>query len=301
MAPAVGSAPSEQMRVLAEMLGRERLELFTVGGESRTYRVTGTDHLVTVPLTWPDPSIDPGDLHERAELLGRIARRVSVTVPQVVRVLPEAGFMVVRRLPGVPLIDIPSERRVAAETPVAAAVGTLLGELHTWEAEAFADVASIDEYSPDDWRDETAEVVRALTPVLSTEQREDTRHFLSRPAPRPAAHRVLSHNDLGIEHVLVAESDTRVTGVIDWGDAAITDAAYDFGLLLRDMGPGALETAFATYARRVSPQNDIRERAGFYAACALLEDLAFGHANDRPEYIAKSLAGWGWTFRAATG
>ena len=32
-----------------------------------------------------------------------------------------------------------------------------------------------------------------------------------------------------------------VTGVLDWGDAAITDPAYDIGLLYRDLGPAALD------------------------------------------------------------
>lgn len=105
--------------------------------------------------------------------------------------------------------------------------------------------------------------------------------FLEAPPPiEPAARRVFSHNDLGIEHVLVDPATLRITGVIDWSDAALTDPAYDFGLLLRDLGPVAL-TACGPHA----------ERAWFYARCAVLEDLAYGLASGRDRYVEKSLSG----------
>jgi len=53
---------------------------------------------------------------------------------------------------------------------------------------------------------------------------------------------VFSHNDLGIEHVLGTPATAAVTGVIDWGDAALIDPACDFGLLYRDLGAAALPT-----------------------------------------------------------
>jgi aminoglycoside phosphotransferase (APT) family kinase protein len=105
---------------------------------------------------------------------------------------------------------------------------------------------------------------------------------------------VLSHNDLGIEHVLAEPdvADPRVTGVIDWGDAAVTDPAYDFGLVQRDLGPAALDAALAAYARTGADPSGISERARFYAVCTLIEDLSFGLAQDRAEYVDKSLAAW---------
>jgi aminoglycoside phosphotransferase (APT) family kinase protein len=75
---------------------------------------------------------------------------------------------------------------------------------------------------------------------------------------------VFCHNDLGIEHVLVAPDSGAITGVIDWSDAALTDPARDFGLVHRDLGPAALAAALTNY-----PAGDtaaLRERAAFYAA-----------------------------------
>src|SRR5438876_1167930 len=71
--------------------------------------------------------------------------------------------------------------------------------------------------------------------------------FLAAPPPPGPGALVFSHNDLGIEHVLADPRTWAVTGVLDWGDAAITDPAYDIGLLYRDLGPAALDAVIGTY------------------------------------------------------
>ena len=52
--------------------------------------------------------------------------------------------------------------------------------------------------------------------------------------PPTSTERVLAHADLGAEHLLAA--DGRLTGVIDWSDAAVTDPALDFARPYRDFG-----------------------------------------------------------------
>jgi aminoglycoside phosphotransferase (APT) family kinase protein len=84
-----------------------------------------------------------------------------------------------------------------------------------------------------------------------------------------------------------------VTGVIDWSDAAVCDPAYDFGLLLRDLGPDGLEAALAAYGR---PDPGLRDRTLFYARCAAIEDLSYGLESGRGEYARKSLDGMAWLF-----
>jgi hypothetical protein len=121
------------------------------GGASRTLRLAATDHLVTVPLTWPDDARSASDLLRRATLQERIAGRVSVSEPRVVRTVPEAGLVVVRRLPGERLLDAGPARQRAVRDEVASTLGSLLAQLHTWEREAYEDVAVADAYTPEDW------------------------------------------------------------------------------------------------------------------------------------------------------
>ena len=105
---------------------------------------------------------------------------------------------------------------------------------------------------------------------------------------------VFSHNDLGIEHVLVDPETATVTGILDWTDAALVDPAYDFGLLQRDLGPEALRAALVDYP--ADQRAAIGQRAEFYARCSVLEDLAWGDAAGREPYVRKGLEALGWLF-----
>jgi hypothetical protein len=103
-------------------------------------------------------------------------------------------------------------------------------------------------------------------------------------------HRVVAHADLGAEHIL--ELDGTLTGIIDWSDAAITDPALDFARLYRDFGPGFLEDLLQVYG----PLPGAMPRIEFFARCAALEDLAYGHATGRGEYVANAERSLDWLF-----
>jgi aminoglycoside phosphotransferase (APT) family kinase protein len=120
--------------------------------------------------------------------------------------------------------------------------------------------------------------------------------FLDAAPPRDAYVPVFSHNDLGIEHVLVDPVAWTVSGIIDWSDAAIVDPAYDFGLLYRDLGPGALDAVLRGYRTELNDVAALRQRAGFYARCSAFEDLAYGLEAERDRYVHKSIAAMAWLF-----
>ena len=103
-------------------------------------------------------------------------------------------------------------------------------------------------------------------------------------------------NDLGAEHLLADPKTWRLSAVIDWGDAAITDPAHDFGLLLRDLGSRALADVVDHYRRDVDDRAALLTRAVFYARCKTLEDLAYGLDAGRREYVDNGLAALTWLF-----
>jgi aminoglycoside phosphotransferase (APT) family kinase protein len=122
--------------------------------------------------------------------------------------------------------------------------------------------------------------------------------FLDAPLPAGGWTPVFSHNDLGIEHVLVDPGTGTVTGVIDWSDAAIVDPAVDFGLLHRDLGPATANAALSSYRSEINDPLTLEERAVFYASCRVLEDLAYGIQTGQDKYLDKSLAAMVWLFPA---
>ncbi len=78
--------------------------------------------------------------------------------------------------------------------------------------------------------------------------------------------------------------------LVVWSDAALTDPAYDIGLLCRDLGDAALTAA----VDRLRPVRDqmfsLRERAVCYARCSVLEDFAYGLETGRQTYTNRALA-----------
>jgi hypothetical protein len=186
-----------------------------------------------------------GDGVEReAALLDQIASRLPLPVPEPVIV--GEGVVVQRRIPGRPLLELPRVERVRFAGPLLEFVTAV----HALEAVD----APRDDTAPQAWLDELD------APGLV--------------APAPAERLVFIHGDLGAEHVFV--DGDRITGVIDWGDAAIGDPAIDQGRLMRDLNvPGD-------------------ERARFYAICTALEDLEYGV----PLYVEnarEALTALGWS------
>ncbi len=164
-----------------------------------------------------------------------------------------------------------------------------LAVLHAVPAERMADVVGVDDDPPARWLAEAAELY--VPDTVPSVHRGPIESFLSAAPPPARSARVFSHNDLGVEHVLVDPRSWRVTGVIDWTDAAFCDPAYDFGLLHRDLGPAALDAALAAYGTDAP-----RERAVFYARCTVLEDLAYALDTGKSVYAEKSLAALSWLF-----
>ena len=191
-----------------------------------------------------------------AALLTAIAPRLPLPVPVPIAV--EAGCLIAPRVPGSPLLALPrSARRGFA--PALLAFAAVLHALH-------ADVA-VDDTPLEAWLDEAAETLAAVREELPAPAAVE--RALARPVA-PPAEPTLIHGDLGAEHVFVEGG--HITGVIDWGDAAIGDPALDRGRLMRDLGV------------------DLGERARLYAVCTALEDLAFGLETGNERYRANSLA-----------
>ncbi|WP_158220990.1 phosphotransferase family protein [Kineosporia sp. R_H_3] len=188
----------------------------------------------------------------------------------------EDGAMVLDLLPGEPLLG----RRPPAG--LAAGLAALLTDLHAADGgllEEFEALLPDDDAEPGEWLD-------------GLDGPADLLAVVRRDVPPAAPVRVPVHNDLGAEHLLV-EGD-RLTGVLDWSDAALADPAVDVSRLLRDLGPGFVAGLMARYRGPVDPGFD--DRVLFYARCAALEDLAFGAETGRREYVENAVRAVGWLF-----
>ena len=126
-------------------------------------------------------------------------------------------------------------------------LGSFLRRLHRVPVAALDGAVPVEREPLASWlsqaRREYVEVRDAVPPA----RRAPIEIFLSSPPPPDPTITALCHNDLGTEHLLVDPATGTITGIIDWGDAAITDPAYDLALILRDLGADVLRTVLDAY------------------------------------------------------
>lgn len=241
----------------------------------------------------PDPESRAAQVRGEARLLAAVAAVSPVAVPEPRFTVAERGCLAYFRIPGLPLIDADPAQRSAHGGSVAVALGEFLGALHAVPGGEMAGLVGTDDEPMTVWAEESAQIYGTIIGAVPPPHRPAVEAFLGAAPPADPRDLVFSHNDLGIEHVLVDPDAWTVTGVIDWSDAAITDPARDFGLLYRDLGPDALDLALSAYQADVE---DVRARAGFYARCGVLEDMAYGLGTGHRKYLDKSLAALEWLF-----
>jgi aminoglycoside phosphotransferase (APT) family kinase protein len=236
---------------------------------------------------------DPARLDREARLLALVAGVSPLRVPVPRFVAPDLGCLGYDRLPGTPLLDVRPAQRSAWAEPVAAELGRLLTAVHAVPSNLVAGLVDCDDEPAAGWLAEAGALYRTVAAVVPQPYRRPVEAFLAAPPPAAGYAPVFCHNDLGVEHVLVDPATGAVTGVIDWGDAAVADPAYDFARLHRDLGPAALDAALVGYP---GAGRELRERAVFHARCSVFEDLAYGLGTGRAAYVDKSLTALEWLF-----
>jgi aminoglycoside phosphotransferase (APT) family kinase protein len=244
------------------------------------------------------------DLERRAELMRRehellaaVAQVSPLPVPEPVPTDPELGCLAYLKIQGTPLLHAPGPERLEHAESIATTLGDFLTAIHAISGERIPDLVPSDDQSMREWKLEAAALYATVSERIPLANRGPIEAFLRARPPQERHSMAFSHNDLGIEHVLVDPATWTVTGVIDWSDAAFVDPACDFGLLYRDLGPAALEAALRSYRNEAEQVGALRERAVFYARCSVFEDLAYGVERDLTPYTDKSLAALEWLFK----
>lgn len=127
-------------------------------------------------------------------------------------------------------------------------------------------------------------------PLLSTSVRETAEREISRAHGRVSdgtVRPVFAHNDLGLVHVLT--DGERLTGIIDWSDAEVTDPAIDFVGVLGAGGVEAVEAVLRGYGE--PPGDAFWERLWFLAWVAPLHDILYGLDTGDDAIVRDGVAG----------
>ncbi len=196
-------------------------------------------------------------------------------MPEPVFTAAEHGCLAYFKLAGVPLLEVPPGPRSEHGASIAGRLGDLLDALHAEPVERWANLVDTDDQPLAEWRREAAQTYVTVAERVPAAYRRQIEAFLEAPLPHGGDTLVFSHNDLGIEHVLIDPVTWTVTGVLDWSDAAIVDPARDFGLVYRDLGEAALSAAVGRY--RADDAAGCWERAVFYGEVHGFRGLGLWH------------------------
>ncbi len=267
----------------------DSVSLLGQGTENTAFEING--ELIVRFAQAPDPE----RTDREARLLAALDGVTSLPIPEPVFVLPGLGCLAYRKLPGTALLDL---TRPGRPERIAAVLGEFLAALHAVAPGRLAGLAGVDDDPPAEWLRAALADYEVVGGHLPARYRARVEAFLGGSPPPAGSTPVFSHNDLGVEHVLVDPGTSTVTGIIDWGDAAFADPAHDYGRLFRDLGPAALLPGAAVAGGENGDGEALRERAVFYARCGMLEDLAYGVGTGRRRYAEKSLAALAWLFPA---
>lgn len=213
----------------------------------------------------------------------------DIRVPQVQHVgEPALGFpyhfAAHRFIPGVPADEVDS-RFVPA---LATQIGAALGAIHTIPEAAAREAglvgSDVDEEGRREWFEQPLEALRAQSKVdrVVDSAAQWVKQAIGRIDQLEGPKRLI-HQDLSPEHLLVDPAMGQVTGILDWTDAMLGDAARDFVFLVAWRGWSFAEDVLRNYPHEVDA--GFRDRLRFMAR--LLTPVWLGLAHQRGTEVEK--------------
>lgn len=268
--------------------------------EIRTFEPIGegwTSHTFDVNGEWivqlPRDEYAAGRLRMQATLLPQLAREVSALVPVPELVAEDPPAIAYRRLEGAPA-------DAATDGLWPERLGRFLYDLHSVPPELVGMRATTPAAVRDAERAAWTDLRAGVAPHVPAEDSASLDGLLASLLGGDdlwAFAPVLTHGDLGPEHVLV-DARGDLVGVIDWEEAGIGDPVADFAWWLHEM-PAAGARALAAYGG--APDRRFRERARVRWALMPWHEVHHGLMSGQVAFARSGLDGARARRSSATG
>jgi aminoglycoside phosphotransferase (APT) family kinase protein len=166
-------------------------------------------------------------------------------------------------------------------------LGHFLSTLHRFPVER-ARSLGVPYFEPVAWRERfdlfCGDLRQRVLPLLSRDERERAEVLFAGVAGLDFEP-VLVHGDLGREHVLCTSG--RITGVIDWSDARVGDAALDLAWCLNGTSGAVAGALIKTYG----VDSRARERSRLYHRLGPWHEVVYGLDSDLPRFVRSGIEG----------
>lgn len=215
----------------------------------------------------------------------------SLAYPKFEYLPPDHSFVGYVKLEGEPLIN--RSNIYTTWEQFSNKISHFLSQLHDIPKNEITSLNLLTENkSFSEWQSEAGSYYEKTKSLIPQKYYSAIETFLNEKIDEQSEEKVLCHNDLGIEHIMI--NDNEITGIIDWGGVAIADPACDFARIYRDLGPDLLDMLIAKYQTTQQNIDDLRTRAIFYGKCLVFQDLYCGIKENI--YLQKSLIALDWMF-----
>ncbi|WP_280234705.1 phosphotransferase family protein [Nocardia cyriacigeorgica] len=272
--------------LLRELLPGERIAELEVREGQFHHVVLGADAVVCLPRTPAAGERLPGRA-ARLRTLGRLGLGVAVPQPLAVGGEGRLPYLVLTRIPGVPLDP---ESLGGSVEAVARQCHDLLAGL----AAAGADTAIRAELpvaAATRWMEFAADVRAELYPLMSGPGRAHAERELSALDQLATPADAVVHGDLGGENLLweTTEDGPTLRGVVDWDDVSLGDPAEDYAALAAGFGDELLE-ALLTRADPVDAT--LPDRISTIRATFALQQALAAYRDEDADELADGLSGY---------
>ena len=179
---------------------------------------------------------------------------------------------------------------------VARQLGLFLTELHAYPVDKARDAGVPEETNlVAGWRVRSLERLDRI--AQSAVDLPELRSYLEDESPSPFEGLPrLVHNDLWAEHVLIDARTGSVSGIIDWGDAVVSDPAVDFACLFAWYGERWLGRVLDSYSG--GPDSQLIVRARYLAACLAIHSILLGQEMGHSRWIEAGEEALQWVLSA---
>ncbi len=264
-----------------------------------TYReVSGWDNvacIVNEQMVFRFPTTVENRLPIVAEgkLLARLQPMLAIAVPQF-QFLCEDGEAICsyyEMVKGEPLTpDLLHALPVGEQEQTAKAIAAFMTAMHqlTPDGDAFRR-----EHDECYWQSHLDEVEEHIYPLLTAAERVRVAEFfqgLLEQVRRPDVAKAILHGDISPSHLLYDKERHRLNGVIDFGDAAIGDPAYEFYRLYDEYGADFARKVYRYYPLFAADSGFYTRMAQYYSKHPVFHELLYAIELQDGEKIAAERA-----------
>lgn len=255
----------------------------SIGWNSSVYLINSS-HVLKVPRD----GIERGKLQRERIIAEYVSRKIAVPVPEYTDPDGPTESVAYPIIPGAMLTDqdLPgsatgnvrlSELGDQEKEGVASELGGILRAVHSVDTGDIREAIGNHAFGgwKQYWRDEHEHIARSLGSVgdkLPMGTEEHLGSVMDAIFGLDYEEKFI-HGDFGGWNILYDIHAGMITGIIDWGSAAIGDPAYDFAELAYDYGKGFAERVLTHYG---TVDRSIMERAETYLGVAGFLDIAHG-------------------------